>query len=158
MGAEDILYRLDPTKVRIVSGDIAEGYWDLRGCSLVRSPELLRVAAEGEVPEPEQVDLDGQIQNLDIKNIKDANPTGNLIGIGVGALAGLRFFGPLGAIGGALVGSALVGNRHEITVTVRLKNGRLFVASMDKDVYARLKLIGERSGATETSIDASLSK
>lgn len=158
MGAEDILYRLDPTKVRIVSGDIAEGYWDLRGCSLVRSPELFRIAVEGEAPAPEQVDLDGQIQNLDIKNIKDANPTGNLIGIGVGALAGLRFFGPLGAIGGALVGSAVVGNRHEITVTVRLKNGRLFVASMDKDVYARLKLIGERSGATETSIDASFSK
>lgn len=154
MGAEDILYRLDPTKVRIISGDIAEGYWELRACSLVRSPELFSPATD----DLEQVDLDGQIQNLDIKNIKDANPTGNMVGIGIGALAGLRFFGPLGAIGGALIGSAVVGNRHEITVTVRLKSGRLFVASMDKDVYARLKLIGERSGATETSIDASLSK
>lgn len=155
MGAEDILYRLDPTKVRAVSGDIGEGFWDLRGCSLVRSPELFGQEAE---TKPEQIDLDGNIQNLDIKNIKEANPTGNWVGIGVGALAGMRFFGPLGAIGGAVLGSALVGNRQEITVTVRLKSGRVFVLSMDKDVYARLKLIGERCGATETSIDASFSK
>ncbi|MBX9573647.1 MAG: hypothetical protein K2X77_32395 [Candidatus Obscuribacterales bacterium] len=154
MGPEDILYRLDPTKVRVVSGDIAEGYWELRACSLVRSPELF--APESETRE--QIDLDGQIQNLDIKNIKDANPAGNWVGIGVGALTGLRFFGPLGAIGGAVLGNALVGNRHEITVTVRLKSGKMFVLSMDKDVYSRLKLIGERSGATETSIDASFSK
>lgn len=35
MGFESLLYRCDKNKIRIVSGDLREGYWNLEGFSLV---------------------------------------------------------------------------------------------------------------------------
>lgn len=141
MGAEDILYRLDPKKIRVISGDITSGYWELHSMKLERSGELFK-SGSGEALE--EIKLDGQITSLELKNIEDANPTANMLGIGVGALAGLRFFGPIGAIGGAVAGQMLIGNRHEVSVDVHLNDGRKFHASMDKSVFQRLKAIHER--------------
>ncbi len=146
MGAEDILYQLDPRKIRIVSGDVAAGYWELRGCVLKKSPELFK---ETETQNStSDVSLDQEIEKLNLLTIADANPAGNLLGIGVGALAGLRYFGPVGAVGGAVVGQLLVGNRHEVNLEVVLKDGRKFVTFMDKAVYMRFQTIAGRSAPT----------
>lgn len=147
MGAEDFLYKLDPTKIRVISGDIPLGFWGLHGCTLSQSPALFDLGSNEN--SNSSIILDGEIAALGVENIADANPTGNLIGVGVGALAGLRFFGPIGAIGGAVAGQFLLGNRHEITLSVTLKDGRHFVAIMEKSVYQRFKLIGVRSGVSD---------
>lgn len=148
MGAEDILYRLDPKKIKVISGDIPAGYWELHSCTLVKSSDLFKTSDVIEAKQ--EINLDQAIAKLDVKNIEDANPTANLVGVGVGALAGLRFFGPIGAIGGAVAGQMLVGNRHEVTVNVQLTDGRQFVASMDKAVYQRLIAVHARSAAAES--------
>lgn len=142
MGAEDVLYRLDPRKIHVVSGDIDPGYWELQSYKLVKSPELFNTKdPKGASVE---INLHNAIAKLDLQKIEDANPTANLVGIGVGALAGLRFFGLLGAVGGAVAGQMLAGNRHELTVEVLLQDGRHFIAQMDKNIYQRLKLIANR--------------
>jgi hypothetical protein len=143
MGAEDLLYRMDPKKIRVSSGDITHGYWELHSMKLERSSELFKCSTAASCPS-EEINLAGQITSLELKNIEDANPAANMVGIGVGALAGLRFFGPIGAIGGAVAGQLLVGNRHEVTVEVLLNDGRKFQATMDKSIYQRLKAIHER--------------
>lgn len=142
MGAEEFLYRLDPRKLEIVSGDLKCGFWDLRGCTLHRSPELFNSKDTNQNLDPQdEVNLDRSIASLNIRSIKDANAAGNMVGIGVGALAGLRFFGPLGAVAGAIAGQAVVGNRHEVVLEILLQDGRHFVAKMDKAVYERIKVI-----------------
>ncbi len=142
MGAEDILYRLDPRKIRVESGDISAGYWELHSCVMQKSPELFKETAASDACA--ELNLDQMIEKLEVKNVKDANPTGNMLGVGVGALAGLRYFGPVGAIGGAVAGHLLVGNRHEMHVDVLLRDGRRFTAYMDKDVFKRMQTIAAR--------------
>lgn len=141
--AEDVLYRLDPRKIRVLSGDIPLGYWELHGCVMERSSEIFKNSESAAAAA--SVNLDQAISKLDLKNVEDANPAANLVGIGVGAFAGLRFFGPIGAIGGAVLGQTLVGNRHEVNVDVHLSDGKQFCAVMDKSVYQRLKAIANRS-------------
>ena len=142
MGAEDLLYRMDPKKIRVTTGDITPGYWELHSMKLERSGELFKSGSSSPL---EELDLNGAIEKMDVKTIEDANPGANMVGIGVGALAGLRFFGPIGAIGGAVAGQMLVGNRHDVTVDVQLSDGRKFQATMDKSIYQRLKTIHERA-------------
>jgi len=148
MSAEDILYRMDPRKIHIISGDIAPGYWELHGSTLSASPQLLKPAQSNK---QQAIKLDRNIAKLDLKEIADSNPTANLVGIGVGALAGLRLFGPLGAIGGAVAGQIVMGNRHELTAEVLLQDGRQFTAQMDKNIFNRLKLIAERELLDKTN-------
>lgn len=146
MGAEDLLYRMDPKKIRVNTGDISLGYWELHSMKLERSSDLSEMFKPGESKTAkEEINLEGVISKLELKTIEDANPAANMVGIGVGALAGLRFFGPIGAIGGAVAGQMLVGNRHEVSVDVQLNDGRNFQATMDKAIYQRLKAIHERA-------------
>ncbi len=141
MGAESILYKMDPRKIQVTQGDIQAGFWELSGCSLVRSPELFANPAKNE---NDCLQLDHNIAKLELKNIENANQTANMVGIGLGALAGLRFFGPIGAIGGAVAGQVIMGNRHELTVEILLQDGRHFTASMDKAVYERFRVISQK--------------
>lgn len=147
--AQDILYRFDARKIKIISGDIPAGYWELHSCILERCECPVGGSSAGadsssETSKDRKVDLDGIITRMSVKNVEDANPAANMLGVGVGALAGLRFFGPLGAIGGAVAGQMLVGNRHDVTVEVKLKNGTQFTATMDKNVYQRLQVVANR--------------
>ena len=144
MGVEECFYRLDPRKIHVISGDVPAGYWDLHACVLERSGDMLKDANAADV---NRLDLDDQIETVELQDINNTSSTSNLIGLGVGALAGLRFFGPLGAIGGALAAQALVGNRHDVTVSVKLKDGRHFVASMDKNLHRRLQAIKSRAAS-----------
>jgi hypothetical protein len=138
MVAEDILYRFDPRKIKVLSGDIAEGYWELRGCVMHRVADLFK---EASTDADSRLDLDQQIASIAIETVDESNQACNLAGIGIGALAGFRFFGPLGALGGAVIGQTLMGNCAELKVEVQLKDGKSFVAQMDKNIHKRLKAI-----------------
>ena len=150
MKAEDYFYRLDPRKVRIVSGDIPAGYWELHGCTLERSGKLFG-DAPAEIKPYDRLELDRNIKRIEVQEVPDPDYSSDLLGIGVGAFVGLRFLGPLGAIGGALAGHALMGNRQQQSVDVILHDGRRFSAIMDRNVFQRLKAIEMRS---ESSCEA----
>lgn len=140
----DVLYRLDPRKIRVISGDVEGGYWELQSLSMVRSLKLFK---EADKDSSNVVSLDNAIEKLEIVNIENAHPAANIAGVAVGAWAGLRVFGPLGAIIGAVGAQALVGNRQEMTVEVQLVDGRKFVASMDTKLYKRFQALKARSSA-----------
>lgn len=58
-----------------------------------------------------------------------------------GGAAGFLLLGPLGAIGGMMVG----GNKREITFVGSLRDGRNFVATADTELFAKLKAIASNS-------------
>lgn len=140
MLAEDVLYRFDPRKVRLVSGDLPQGYWELHGCRLIRCRDMF----DGSNTDSMEVNLDGCVKRLQLQKVADANPGANVLGVGVGALLGLRCCGRVGAITGAIAGQLLVGNRYDMTVKVHLTDGRHFVAHMDSAVYKRMQAVGAR--------------
>ena len=148
MVAEDILYRFDPRKIRVMSGDIAEGYWELRGCVMNRAADLFKEISSDPAS---LLDLDQQIASIEIQTVEEANKACNLAGVGIGALAGFRILGPLGAIAGAVIGQSLMGNCAELKVEVELKDGRKFVAQMDKNIHKRLKAIAARHASEQPS-------
>jgi hypothetical protein len=142
MVAEQLFYCWDQRKISVESGDIPHGYWELRGCVLEQSPKIFDCHCAEKV---EKINLDNAIAKIELKSIKDPNQAANVLGVGAGAVLGLRFFGLLGAIGGALAGQALCGNRTEIAATVHLTDGRSFEATMEKNLYERLKAIAARN-------------
>ncbi|HEY9785586.1 MAG TPA: hypothetical protein V6D17_09315 [Candidatus Obscuribacterales bacterium] len=138
---EDLLYKLDSSKVRVIAGDLPEGYWDLNGSVLLQAPFF---AFPGETITAQQsVELSGKIAKIDLKGVGDSNPVGAIIGTGIGAVTGFRFFGPLGAFAGAIAGHFISGNRKEVDVTCELSDGRKFVATMDPAIFQRLKEIAK---------------
>ncbi len=140
MQAEDVIYRFDPRKIRVVSGDVPVGYWELRGCKLVRCRDVF----DGSTSDGMELDLDAKVKKLQLRKIADANPGANIVGVGLGALLGLRCCGRVGAITGAIAGQLLVGNRYDMTVDVHLTDGKQFLAHMDSAVYKRMQAVGAR--------------
>lgn len=140
MSAQDVVYRFDPRKMRVNSGDVPAGYWELHSCKLVRCSDLF---GKKNVKR-EEIDLAGRIKSVEIDGVDESSKGASMLGLGAGALVGFRLFGPIGAIGGALAGQALVGTRDEVNVTVQLNDGTSFSALMDKTIYERLKMVAQR--------------
>ncbi len=140
MGVENLLYRYDKTKFRVISGDVQYGYWSLDGYSLVRAPECCGSRNSTENP----INLERNILSVQVSEVGQANTTGSILGAGVGAMAGLRYYGFVGAIGGAFAGHFLGGGSPEIRVEVELTDGRKFVASMSPALYKRFSAIANR--------------
>lgn len=147
MSVEDILKSMDKSRVRVLSGDLTAGYWSLRGTALVQSQELWCCKTSSVAEEPAPVDLDGKITNLELMSVKDTNKMGGVAGVGLGAVAGYRFFGAMGLVGGAIAGHLLMGNRTEVRVTCTLADGRSFIAVMEPPVHERFTVIANRTQA-----------
>jgi len=140
VGIEEIVYKLDPTKLKISSGDFAEGFWELKGSILMQLPSF--PATKNTVLD--SVDLTDKIESLRTEGTTHPNPIGSLMSAGAGALTGLRFFGIPGAIGGAAAGHILSGNKQELNVHCKLKDGRSFIAMMDPKMLERLHQLGPK--------------
>lgn len=69
--------------------------------------------------------------------------------VGGGAI-GLALLGPLGAIGGMLLG----GNKTSVTFVGTLRDDRTFVASADASTFAKLKAIATKASAERARIVA----
>ena len=131
MGIDSILHSYDNSKIKVIAGDIAEGYWELSGSSMRHYAESGRTAAE-------RVDLADAIKSIDLKDQlnKDANTP--LLGAGVGALLGLRFGIP-GALAGGFVGHMLAQNKPQVSIRCELTDGRKFIAVMSPEMYKQFK-------------------
>lgn len=140
MGFENLLYRCDKNKIRVVSGDIREGFWNLDGFSLVQAPSCC-----GSESPANKVELAGNLKSVNVKECRESNSIGALVGAGAGAIVGLRYYGMPGAVGGALLGNLLSGNHAQVCADVSLTDGRSFVATMSSGVFARLSAIANRA-------------
>lgn len=136
MVVENLLCKYDKNKIRIISGDIENGLWTLDGFSLV--------PAKGSAIN-KRIDLEQRISNIQLRDAKPTNSTGSILGAGVGALAGLRYYGVVGAIGGAFAGHFIGGGQTEVCVDIELTDGRKFAASMSPTMCKRLSAIANRA-------------
>jgi len=125
------MYRCDQSKVKIIAGDLTDGYYDLQGSQL-------RLTPSGSVTVSESIELDGKLRSLELKDSLHKDNIEALMGAGVGALLGLRF-GLVGAVVGGVGGHFLTKGFEQISVKGELSDGRKFIAVMHPDMYKRLR-------------------
>lgn len=139
VGVENVFYRYDKTKIRVISGDVQEGFWSLDGFQLVKAPSCC-----GSAIPTERIDLSGKIASVQLQDAKQSCPAGSIVGAGMGALAGLRYYGLVGALGGAFAGHFICGGSTEIHVNVEFVDGRKFLAVMSPGMFRRFTGIANR--------------
>lgn len=107
--------------IKVLAGDVPEGKWmifPLFGTATMRHPN----GAEIDL-------LDAtELEQLTEERVK------KLAGTALWGVAGAALLGPLGAIGGMLIG----GNRKEIAFTVTLPGGRRFMAVTDGKTWTKI--------------------
>jgi len=114
-------------KIKILAGDLspAGGPWYLSGDVLCGTSKW------GTRCGGEKVPLRGQIESLEQVTEENAKSIGNAFARGA---AGAPLFGPVGALGGLLLGK----NKHTITFSAALKDGRRLLAQCDAKALAKL--------------------
>ena len=147
MNINDIFNKCDESRIKVLSGDLAEDIWELQGTTLVRSSSTSSA---------DSVDLASSVSKVEFKHSLSGDSVEPLVGAGIGALLGSRLgqfigLGPsIGAVGGAVAGHFLTKNPQQVSVSVELKDGRTFLAVMQPAAYDRLKAletIGTRAAA-----------
>lgn len=139
MGIDTLFYDLDETKIKVIAGDLSEGYWELRD-SVMR-----RMVSNS--TESESIDLNAALESAEFKNLLSKDSAEPLMGAGVGALLGLRF-GIIGAGIGAVAGHLLMTGPQRASVQCKLSDGRNFIAVMSPKIYDQIKIfarVRERS-------------
>ncbi len=121
----------DQSKLKVITGDISEGFWELDGTRLKKVP---RTSAEA----TEVISLEKNVKIANQKDSLNKDPFEALMGGAVGALLGLRF-GPVGLIGGACAGMFLMRHTPEISVNLELNDGRRFMAVMSPAMLEKLQ-------------------
>lgn len=129
---DEFLNKTDLTRIRVIAGDIAEGTWQLQGMMLTMPGGL-----GTQVIEP--IDLKKTVKTIELKDQIQRDSIEPLVGAGVGALIGLRMFGPIGAAAGGVAGHFLTKPRTEVSVKFELIDGRKFIAAMHPQTYHTLK-------------------
>lgn len=131
MSLESFLYNRDETKLKIIAGDVSEGFWELSGSSLRKMPTA-------GVETREVVNLEKNLKKVEMKDEVKKDPFEPLVGAALGGLLGTRF-GPLGIIGGAATGLFLLRHGPEVSVNCELADGRKFMAVMSPPMLERVK-------------------
>jgi hypothetical protein len=114
--------KLDWRKLKVIAGDLHACEWNFNGGMLTPDPETGR---------SDCVPLMGEIESLEIQTQESVKDLAKTLGLTV---AGGVLLGPLGAIAGYFAG----GNRKEVCVLIRLKDGRKFLAVMDQRIYQQV--------------------
>lgn len=114
--------KLDWRKLKVIAGDLHACEWSFNGGMLTPDPATGR---------DDCVPLMGEISSLEIQTQESVKDLAKTLGLTV---AGGVLFGPLGAIAGYFVG----GDRKEVCVLVKLKDGRKFLAVMDQRIYQQV--------------------
>lgn len=106
--------------IKVVAGDIARGTWKI---------EMFTAATMGR-PGQDSIDLTiaDDVQQLTEQNVK------KLTGTALWGAAGAALLGPIGAIGGMLIG----GNKKEIAFVVTLRGGKRFMAKTDGKTFEKI--------------------
>lgn len=115
--------------IKVVEGDVAKQDWHIEPQP---SRSIATPVRSGLWFKTERVDLADDVERLEA--VDEANQVALLGAAGWGA-AGALLFGPLGALGGALLG----GRGKRVAFACFLKDGRKFLATTDGDTWLRLQ-------------------
>jgi len=115
--------------IKVTAGDLYKAKWSytgMLGSSLMTIPSTPEHVWKGE-----SVNLDTEIESIEQL---DEEKVKKLAGTAAWGLAGAALLGPLGAIGGMLIG----GNKKEVAFVCNLKDGRKFMAITDGKTWQKI--------------------
>lgn len=116
------------SKIKVLAGDIENATWTF-GFGVMNCPSTTEHLFAGE-----NIVLKEQIEELEVVDEESQKKLAGTAGWG---LAGAALLGPLGAIGGMLLG----GNKKQVAFMCALKDGRKFLAQTDSKTWVKLKAL-----------------
>ncbi len=115
--------------IKVVAGDLDKGAWQFVG--MFGTATMTRASTTKSLWKGESVDLKTEVESIDQLTEEKVKKLAGTAGWG---LAGAALLGPLGAIGGMLIG----GNKKEVAFTCNLKDGRKFMATTSGKVWQKI--------------------
>lgn len=112
--------------IKVVAGDIDKGSWQFTGA--FGSATMHKASTKNSLWKGETVDFKKQVASMDLLTEEKVKKLAGTAGWG---LAGGALLGPLGALGGVLLG----GNKKEVAFACYLKDGRKFMATTSNKTW-----------------------
>lgn len=113
------------SKIKVIAGDLATGTYDVPHDLLGREIVMRKQFSF------DKLDLVKEIERVELQTEESVKRLAGTAGWGI---AGMAIFGPLGAIGGMLIG----GKDKNVCFAVYLKDGRKFLATTDGKTYQKI--------------------
>lgn len=114
--------------IKVVAGDLTEGKWQFTGWF----GQALMTRADQMSFKPQTVDLIADVDNLEVLTEEKVKKLAGTAGWGA---AGALLLGPVGAIGGILLG----GNKKQVAFAGYLHDGRKFMATTDSKTWQKIQ-------------------
>ena len=118
--------------VKVEAGDIDKGVWQYSG--MFGTSILTRASTKDHPWKGETINLGLELERTELL---DEEKVKKLAGTAGWDVAGAVLLGPIGAIGGMLLG----GNKKEVAFAAYLKDGRKFMATTDGGTWKKLMAI-----------------
>ena len=115
--------------IKVLAGDIDTGSWQFVG--VFGSALITRASTTKHLFKGEKIDLKLEAASIEML---DEDKSKKLAGTAAWGFAGAVLLGPLGAIGGMLLG----GNSKDVVLACELKAGRKFLAQADGSVWKKI--------------------
>ncbi len=115
--------------IKVVAGDLDKGTWQFTG--MFGTCLMTRASTTKSMWKGETYNFKTDVESLDQLTEEKVKKLGGTAAWGV---AGAVLLGPLGAIGGMLVG----GNKTEVAFTCNLKDGQKFMATTDSKTWQKI--------------------
>ena len=116
-------------KIKVVAGDLDDGVWIFQ--EGLRTTKLRKPSTKAHRYKGETYDLKTDLQTVEQINEDNIKKMSGAAGWG---LAGAALLGPLGLIGGLVLG----GNKKEVAFVAHFQDGRKFMATTDGKTYNKL--------------------
>ena len=118
--------------VKVEAGDLDKGVWQYSG--MFGTSILTRASTKDHPWKGETINLGLELERTELLDEEKVKKLAGTAGWGV---AGAVLLGPIGAIGGMLLG----GNKKEVAFAAYLKDGRKFMATTDGGTWKKLMAI-----------------
>lgn len=118
--------------IKVEAGDLDKGAWQFNGMFGVAM--MTKASTKDHPWKGESINL---VLELERAEILDEEKVKKLAGTAGWGIAGAVLLGPLGAIGGILLG----GNKKEVAFAAYLKDGRKFMATTDGGTWKKLMAV-----------------
>ncbi len=115
--------------IKVMAGDLDKGSWQFVG--MFGAATMTRASTTKSLWKGESINLKTEAENIEQLNEEKVKKLAGTAGWGI---AGAVLLGPLGAIGGMLLG----GNKKEVAFACYLKDGRKFMATTDGKTWQKI--------------------
>nr|VFK32043.1 MAG: hypothetical protein BECKMB1821G_GA0114241_11017 [Candidatus Kentron sp. MB]VFK35121.1 MAG: hypothetical protein BECKMB1821I_GA0114274_11018 [Candidatus Kentron sp. MB]VFK76986.1 MAG: hypothetical protein BECKMB1821H_GA0114242_10888 [Candidatus Kentron sp. MB] len=117
------------SNIKVIAGDLDNGAWQFVG--MFGSATMSRASTTKSLWKGESIDLKTEVDNIEQLTEEKVKKLAGTAGWGI---AGAMLLGPLGAIGGMLLG----GNKKDVAFACYLKDGRKFMATTDGKTWQKI--------------------